>query len=134
MSYKLARQVLAKETDSFATTNSIPVAWENVSFEPATVDEYLEFFPLFGNNDDNFLVGGSKIIGVLQINVYTPINDGSFRNFELLNLLETAFDNQKFVDNTIGYKVNITNFQIGRADIQNNKYRQVVDITFQSWR
>ena len=134
MSQELAKKVLATEVNSFATTNTLTVAWENTPFDPNTNDEYIEFYIMFANPDNGFLVEGDRLIGVMQLNIYTPLNQGDGRAWQISTLIESYFNKKNFNNPALNYKVFTDSVKTKDGKNTDNKYKKIVDIEFQAWR
>jgi len=134
MSQELVKKVLATEVNTFATTNNLSIAWENIPFEPDTVDEYLEFYIMFSNPDNGFLVSGDRIIGVMQLNIYTPLNQGDGRAWQISTLIKNYFNDKNFNNQILNYKVYTDNMITKDGINTDNKYKKIVELQFQAWR
>jgi hypothetical protein len=137
MSYKLTRNLLATEVNTFATTNNLSVVYPNIDSQFGVSDEYLEFILLFSTPDNKFLVGGDRILGVLQINIYTPKSIGDGRNYEIVDLLEDYFADSQFTDTVNNFYLTIDMFypgNNGESTIEQDKFKNIININFQAWR
>jgi hypothetical protein len=69
----------------------IPVAWPNVAFTPPA-GRYVRAFVLPGRTDSRDLQGLHRgYVGVFQITLYLPLNDGPRRASALVDSLDAAF-------------------------------------------
>lgn len=136
MSYKLARQILNYELQQFSITNNIPVAWENIPFDKDINDEFLQVYFLTSEPDENFLTNGNRIKGVLQININVVIEQGTGRIQDLIDLLENHFQDAKFNNDALNYTISIDDIwlQNQTEKVRNNKFVEILNISWQSWR
>lgn len=92
-------KALAKKLETVAATMAIPVAWENVQFEPPTTGIYLEEDFLPAENEDVF-VQGTKAVrrGIYQVTVVYPLGKGSQKAATLADTIAEAFPNNAVID------------------------------------
>jgi hypothetical protein len=76
-----------------AQTPAIPVAWENVAFEPpSSGGRYMHAFMLPNRTRSLFLDGSGRTrVGIFQINLSMPIGTGAGAARTLAAALDTAF-------------------------------------------
>lgn len=82
-----AAAVVAVETVIAATWVATPIAWPNVAFVPPVTGPWLRVDFLWG---DGFIAtkdGGSDVVGILQLGVFGPKDEG---DGDLYALAETA--------------------------------------------
>lgn len=77
MSLKIIRKAFETRLATYASANSIPVAYENVSFTPVD-GAYFEAFMIPAQTGSQYLAQNDKSFsGIAQINIYTPLNSGT---------------------------------------------------------
>ncbi len=74
-------------------TTPIPVAWENVDFKPNTALTHfrVNFMPANSVATARFKSAMIRETGIYQIDVFTPLNKGTFANDTLSNALRVHF-------------------------------------------
>jgi hypothetical protein len=76
MSQKLIRSLLEPRLAAFAAARSLPVAWENVGFDPPA-GQYLRFNLLKAPTESADLAGAHReYSGVCQVSVFAPKGAG----------------------------------------------------------
>jgi hypothetical protein len=76
MSQKLIRSLLQGRLAAFADARSLPVAWENVEFNPPA-GQYLRFNLIKAMTDSSDLAGAHReYSGICQISVFSPKGNG----------------------------------------------------------
>lgn len=91
MSEQLVREALEVALGTWATTNSVPVAWENVEFVPPTT-VYARAYMLPGDKMSPFLAGAGRVfVGVFQVTLYMPQGFGTAPASALIASLDAAF-------------------------------------------
>jgi len=71
------RSEIESKLADFASTQNIPVAYENIDFERPTDGPYLEVF-LLGKASKlrNVAAEGKRVTGMFQVNCYAAVVDG----------------------------------------------------------
>lgn len=91
MSHTLIRQAFEARLETWATANSVVVAWENVEFDPTTDQVYAQPFILPGATKDLFLdQTGRDFTGVFQVNLSMPLGTGAGAATALVDSLDAA--------------------------------------------
>lgn len=127
MSQKIVRAALETVVNSFATAQSLTVAWENTTFTPPD-GAYLRAFIIPSPTTSASLERTDRrYSGFLQIDLMMPINVGASPAETLLAALVTAF-NPATVLTSSSVRVNILQPASAAAQIQEpNRY--VVPVT-----
>lgn len=77
MSLKIIRKAFETRLQTYATANSLPVAYENSAFTP-TDAAHLELFMLPGQTGSQYLAQNDRsYIGIVQINIAVPLNSAN---------------------------------------------------------
>lgn len=127
MSQKIVRAALETVVNTFATAQSLTVAWENVAFT-APSGAYLRAFIIPSPTVSQSLARTDRrYAGLLQIDLMIPINAGAGPAETLLAALVTAF-NPATVLTSSGVRVNILQPASAAAPIQEPQ-RYVVPVT-----
>lgn len=96
MSNKLVRRAIETELATWAAGEGIPVAWENTQFEPEVGQTFLRAFLLPAPTESETLEGEHRAyIGVYQISIYVPINEGAGVAETILDGLDLLFPNNE---------------------------------------
>lgn len=92
MSHSAVRSILESRLASWATTNTINVAWENVPYSPTQGETYVRAFLLPAETVSQDLKGDHRrYLGVFQVSIVTPINSGPGAALALVDSLNTQF-------------------------------------------
>lgn len=134
MSFDKVRELLYQQLNTVANANNILVAWENVSFDKNTTTNFIEPYFLPATPDTNLLSGGSRLMGVLHINVYTEKNQGYASSSFIIKTLEDYFLDKRFLG--LNYTLSIDDVYIENTTekIVNDKFREIVVIGWTAWR
>ncbi len=81
------------DTEIPGVATPVPVAWENVDFKPNPVLTHfrVNFIPANSVSTARFKSAMIRESGIYQIDVYTPLNKGTFANDILSNALRVHF-------------------------------------------
>lgn len=75
-----------------------PISYQNVPFTPPNNTPWLQVFIRFGDNNYATLLapstGFNRQNGVLTVNVFTPLGDGTAANFTIAERVKALFDRQ----------------------------------------
>lgn len=92
MSAELVRRALETALDTWATTNGLSVAWENVEFEPTVGTMYARAFMLQADTVSRGIGQTHREYkGVFQVNLCMPQSTGPAAAQSLVALLDEAF-------------------------------------------
>lgn len=92
MSHKIIRSIYEQRLAAWAAGQSLRVAYQNVSFEPAEGETYLAAFTLPAGTDSDTLAGDHKMYtGLFQVNVVTPAGNGPGAAESLVDDLAALF-------------------------------------------
>lgn len=92
-------KALARKLEAVAAALNVPVAWQNVSFEPPLTGIYLEETFLPAENEDVFVQGTAAVRrGVYQVTVIYPLGKGSQAAQALADKIAEAFPNNAMID------------------------------------
>jgi hypothetical protein len=92
MSFKNISAALDAHISTFATTNSIDVAWENIKYTQTNAN-YLQVTNIPGASIQ-LGIGGNGLIsngGIYMINIFTAVDKGKGPGLELVDLLANHF-------------------------------------------
>lgn len=127
MSQKIVRDALETVVNTFATAQSLTIAWENLPFTPPT-GAYLRAFIIPSPTTSESLARTDRRYGgFLQIDLMMPIDQGASPAETLLAALVTAF-NPATVLTSSSVRVNILQPASAAAPIQ-EPHRYVVPVT-----
>lgn len=105
-----------------------PIAWDNVPYTPQEGQEWIRAALLPTTTENASLASSKKHFGIYAIQIFTPLNGGSGRGYELADMLSAIFANQQFGD-VVCYAPETT--RIG--DEGNGWYEIVLKINFWSY-
>ena len=92
MSAALVRRALETALNTWASTNSVQVAWENVEYTPTPGTIYARAHLLPATTiTDGLAMTHRGYRGVFQVTLYTPQGTGSAAAHSLAALLDVAF-------------------------------------------
>lgn len=92
MSNVLIRKAFETRLKTWADTNSLQVAWENVEFDPTTDQTYVQPIILPAPTKDLFLdQSGRDYRGIFQVNLSMPLGTGPGAATALVDSLDAAF-------------------------------------------
>lgn len=92
MSEQLVREAMEVALDTWATANSVAVAWENVEFVPTPGSVYARAYLLPGDKQSPFLAGVGRLhVGVFQVTLHMPQGYGTAAASALVASLDAAF-------------------------------------------
>lgn len=92
-------KALARKLEAIAAVLGVPVAWQNVSFEPPLTGIYLEEAFLPAENEDVFVQGTAAVRrGVYQVTVIYPLGKGGQAAQALADNIAAAFPNNAVID------------------------------------
>jgi hypothetical protein len=131
MSYKLARQVLSTQLNTYSLSKPIDVAWINFSYSPDPNTAYLAEAFIPATPDERFLSSGDRISGIYQVTIITPINQGVSELETLQDEVIALYRDKNLNDASLSYKVSIDNVYPSDIGQPNQK---VITIEWQSWR
>ena len=77
-----------------ASAPSYPVAYPNVPFTPPNNLPWLQVSLTFGDNSYATLIGFNKQNGLLTVNTFTPVGNGSAANYTIAERIKDLFDRQ----------------------------------------
>lgn len=102
------RRLLESRLLTWAESQEIKVATENTPFTPPNEEIYLECFLLPGATNDEFLAGGhTAYVGVFQINIRAPLNQGPGPSGEVAEQLRALFPNLLALTDSSGFTVTV---------------------------
>ena len=110
--------------DNWVTT---PIAWDNVPYDPTPNQEWVRAAMIPTVTENAALADATRRQGIYAIQIFTPLNRGSGRAYELADMLSAIFSNQQF-SNVVCYAAETT--RIG--DEGNGWYEVVLQINFWS--
>jgi hypothetical protein len=88
----LIRQAFETRLDTWATANSVSIAWENHEFEPVADQVYAEARLLPARTKDLFMdQTGRDYTGIFQVNLSMPLGTGAAAAMTLIDSLDDAF-------------------------------------------
>ena len=77
----------------------VPVSWPNDDFKPTASSAWTEFNIIFGRTR-NAIIGNasltSRVNGIVEVNVYIPLNTGVQLGYTLSEAAKTIFNNKQF--------------------------------------
>lgn len=92
MSQALVRRALETALNTWATSASVSVAWENVEFSPAPGTAYVRAFMLPAETQQGFVAGNHRqYLGVFQVTLCMPEGTGPAAADALVSSLDAAF-------------------------------------------
>lgn len=92
MSHQIIRSLLEQRLTAWAVGRGLRVAYQGVSFEPQPDETYLSAFLLPAGTDTNTLSGDHRLYtGVFQINIVTPVGNGTGDAEGLVDEIGTLF-------------------------------------------
>ncbi len=119
MSFKNERIVIENRFEEF--WNETPIAWENVAFESPNKSAWVRLTILNGSSNYRAINGLKRNLGIIDVQIFTPINSGTSEAREYADTVRGIFESKKFSDvvcdvasiNTIGadsvwHQVNVT--------------------------
>lgn len=106
MSKKIVRAALESAVNTWASSHSLTVAWENVSFAPPAGAYIRAFIIPSPTTSESLERADRRFSGLLQVDLMMPINGGSGPAEALLESLSAAF-NPANVLGFSGVRINI---------------------------
>lgn len=92
MSEQLVREALEVALNTWATSNSVQVAWENTEFVPTADAVHARAYLLPGDKLSPFLAGVGRVhVGVFQVSLHMPQGYGTAAASALVESLDAAF-------------------------------------------
>jgi len=130
MTIKTVRAVLEGRLASWATTNTLGVAWENAQFEPDG-STYVRAYMLPAETLSQDLKGDHRAYtGVFQVSIYSPINEGPGGAYALVDSLNTQFPmNGRYTSGSITVQI-IKPVSAGPAQQEDSYYIVPVSIGY----
>jgi hypothetical protein len=131
VSDKLIRKTLETVLKTWADARSpaLPVAFENVPFTPPA-GAYLACYMLPADNQIDDMQGTHiRFVGVFQINVYVPINQGAGAALGIADELRTLFPAYSVKTNGSTDVWIDSAVRVGRGDSLENRY--MIPVSFQ---
>lgn len=106
MSSKTVRAILEGRLSSWATTNSVSVAWENAQFTPGSTT-YVRAFLLPAETISQDLKGDHRAYrGVFQVSIVCPINSGPGAAYGLVDSLNAQFPmNGRYTSGSVAVQI-----------------------------
>ncbi len=98
--YRNISAALSSALNTLATTLAIDVAWENSAFEPTVGESYLRETLLPAETALYTFDSQTENVGIYQVDVFTPINDGKGAAIALADDIADAFENQTLIYGT----------------------------------
>lgn len=105
-----------------------PIAWDNVPYTPSEGAEWIRGTVIPFPSENTALGKATVNKGLFVIQIFTPLNGGSGRAYELVDMLSAIFANQQFSD-IICYAAETQ--RIG--DDENGWYQLNLNINFWSY-
>jgi hypothetical protein len=119
MSFESERIAIENHFEEF--WNETPIAWENVAFSAPNNSAWVRLTILNGSSNYRTITGLKRHLGVIDVQIFTPINTGTNQGREYADTIGTIFEGKKFSDvvcdiasiNTIGadsvwHQINVT--------------------------
>lgn len=92
MSLQLIREAMEVALSTWASANSVSVAWENVKFVPTADAPHARAYLLPGEPQAPFLSGAGRVhVGVFQVSLHMPQGYGTAAASALVDSLDAAF-------------------------------------------
>lgn len=94
MSHRIVRSIFESRLKTWAAARTVPlrIAYQNVSFTPATGETYLRAFTLPGTTASNTLAGDHRLYtGLFQITIVSPSGNGPGTAETLMDELAVLF-------------------------------------------
>ena len=104
------------------------VAWDNVPYESTEGQEWVRAVLLPVTTENAAMGTAKKHYGIFWLQVFTPLNSGTGRGYELAEMLDGIFGNSNF-DDVVCYASEITR----TGDDGNGWYQTDVKVNFWSF-
>ncbi|HEY1090805.1 MAG TPA: phage tail terminator-like protein [Burkholderiaceae bacterium] len=127
MSKKIVRAALESALNTWATANSLTVAWENVAFTPPAGAYIRAFIIPSPTTSESLERADRRYSGLLQVDLMMPINGGSGPAETLLESLSAAFNPANVLTRS-GVRINILQPASDAAAIPEEN-RHVIPVT-----
>ena len=134
MSTSVVNTLLNTQLSSFATANSLTVAWENKNFKPSHGATYLRPHLMLAKPVSAGLGSAAPDIqrGVFQVDIMAPDDKGWGDSYALADLLRASFARGKRMEGT-GVSLVCEAVAIGPGLADDTRYKLPVSITFYAY-
>ena len=110
----------------------LPIAHENINFNPESVDEYISVTVLFDEQNTVTKTDLDDVMGFIQISHYVKSGIGTGSSYDLITTLSAAYPHAKqFAPGSSSQTINIQNIAVNRRGNSDGWY--ITDFTINFW-